>query len=383
MLNSPDTAAMPPFALENGQLIATTSGRAIDLTGYHLLPGIVDLHGDAFERHLAPRRGAVRDLAPGLNALEAELAANGITTAYLAQFWSWEGGMRAPEFALRMADALAAHDALLDLRLQLRLEVGCHADFDAALALIEAHDIGYVVFNDHLPHDRLAAGKRPARLEGQALKSGRSPADHLALLQRLHAEMPASRAKLPALASALCKRGVLLGSHDDHTAAARAEWRGLGARVAEFPTSLATAQAAREAGDLIVMGAPNVVRGGSHGKGVSARELIAAGLCDALVSDYHYPAPHLAAFALHDEGMPLAEAWALISERPARALGLMDRGVIGPGMRADLVIVEQATRRIAGTICKGRIAYLSGELAHRMIEPLNRQTRSGADAGAA
>ncbi len=88
-----------PLSIAEGLIIEDGTGRAIDLEGYHILPGIVDLHGDGFERHLAPRRGAVKDLQSGFYALHSELAANGITTAVLAQFYSWEGGMRSPQFA--------------------------------------------------------------------------------------------------------------------------------------------------------------------------------------------------------------------------------------------------------------------------------------------
>lgn len=80
---------------------------AFDLSGFQILPGIVDLHGDGFERHLAPRRGAVMDMQDGLRATEAELAAHGITTGVLAQFFSWEGGMRGPEFGTRLVEALS------------------------------------------------------------------------------------------------------------------------------------------------------------------------------------------------------------------------------------------------------------------------------------
>jgi len=160
---------------------------------------------------------------------------------------------------------------------------------------------------------------------------------------------------------------VRIGSHDDATPDDRARYRALGANIAEFPTSAEAVEAARAAGEPVILGAPNVVRGGSHGRGVSARAMVAAGLCDALASDYHYPALHHAAFALVDEGMALAEAWALISAHPARIMGLADRGTLAPGSRADLVIVEQATRRIVGTMVAGRFAYLADPLAARVL----------------
>ncbi|MCV6595472.1 MAG: alpha-D-ribose 1-methylphosphonate 5-triphosphate diphosphatase, partial [Mangrovicoccus sp.] len=124
------------------------------LDGLWLLPGIVDLHGDGFERHLAPRRGMVSDLGHSLRPVEAELAQNGITTAWAAQFWSWEGGMRGPAFATRFAKALSgACDWLrLDLRMQLRVEAHMIEDGDAIRELVSAHGIDYLVINDHLPH---------------------------------------------------------------------------------------------------------------------------------------------------------------------------------------------------------------------------------------
>lgn len=355
-----------PISLCNGR-IATDGGREVDLSGYLILPGIVDIHGDAFERHLAPRRGVVTDPRAGLAAVEAELSANGITTAWLAQFWSWEGGMRSPDFAATLCAALERYGAMPDIRVQLRLELGCHDAFEAASDLIARYGIGYVVLNDHLPHEALAARKRPPRLEGQALKSRRSPADHLALMQRLHAEMPVARTRLAALAADLKNRDVILGSHDDHDAETRAWYRGLGVDISEFPTSEAAAMAAQAAGDPVVMGAPNALRGGSHARGVSAAALIEMGAVSALASDYHYPALAQSAFRLAETGLPLAEAWALISTNPARMMGLNDRGDLTAGQRADLVIVETATKRIAGTIANGQIAYLSGPLAHRLI----------------
>ena len=97
-----------PLFIAEGLIVGYSTGRQIDLTGYQILPGIVDLHGDGFERHLAPRRGAVKDLQGGFYALHSELASNGITTAVLAQFYSWEGGMRGPVFAREFLTHLEA-----------------------------------------------------------------------------------------------------------------------------------------------------------------------------------------------------------------------------------------------------------------------------------
>ncbi|MGI3165303.1 alpha-D-ribose 1-methylphosphonate 5-triphosphate diphosphatase [Pseudooceanicola sp. 200-1SW] len=354
------------LGLSAGRIHEGCPGRAVDLTGWWVLPGIVDVHGDGFERHLAPRRGALRDLGDGLAMAAAELAVNGITTAMLAQFFSWEGGMRSPDFAEAMA---AAHAALaprqaLDLRLQLRLEAALIDDFPRARALIARHDIRYVVLNDHLPHAALAAGKTPPRLTGQALKSGRSPEAHLTLMQDLHARAPEVPGAVQGLIASL--PGLLFGSHDDATPEDRRHWRALGARVSEFPETRAAALEARAGGDAVVLGAPNVVRGGSHAKKVSAAELVAEGLCTALASDYHYPAPRQAALKLAPE-IGLEAAWGLVSSGPAALLGLTDRGTLAAGQRADLVVLDPDTGRIGATLAGGRLAWLGANLAPRFL----------------
>src|SRR6056297_181082 len=121
---TPQGLADQPLALGDGLITDTTPRREVDLKGFLVLPGIVDMHGDAFEKHLAPRRGAMKDLDQGLIATEAELAANGITTATLAQFYSWEGGMRGAEFAGRVLAGLddVRETLVTDLRAQLRFE---------------------------------------------------------------------------------------------------------------------------------------------------------------------------------------------------------------------------------------------------------------------
>ena len=156
--------------------------------------------------------------------------------------------------------------------------------------------------------------------------------------------------------------------HDDRDAATRQDWRARGAAIAEFPETLEAAEEARAGGDFIVMGAPNIVRGGSHNGNVSALDMVMMGLVDALASDYHYPSLRRAAFLLAESGVAdLASAWALISSGPARVLGFDDRGDFGLGRRADLVILDAESRRVAATLSKGRISYMTGDVAARFI----------------
>lgn len=355
------------LSLADGQIADGAVGRRVDLSGFQVLPGIVDVHGDGFERHVAVRRGAMKDVGEGLRAAEAELAANGVTTGVLAQFISWEGGLRGPDFAARVFSALAAirDDVVTDLRGQVRLETHLTDLFDALPGQLAEWGVTYLIFNDHLPHDKLAAGRKPPRLNGQALRAGRSPEKHLGIMQELHARDPSGA--VAALAPRLAAQGVRMGSHDDQNAETRDRWRDLGAAVSEFPETLAAAEAARAGGDVIVMGAPNVVRGGSHNGNISAIDLVAMGLCDALASDYHYPSLRRAALFLARSGVcDFPRAWGLVSSGPARALGLDDRGAFMPGMRADLVILD-ADQRVAGTLSAGQASFMRGDLVARFV----------------
>ncbi|NOD75719.1 alpha-D-ribose 1-methylphosphonate 5-triphosphate diphosphatase [Ruegeria sp. HKCCD4332] len=362
--------ARADLTIAEGAIQAEPTGRRVDLSGYLVLPGIIDLHGDGFERHIAPRRGAMKQMNEGILSVEAELAANGITTAVLAQFYSWEGGVRGPDFAAQVFQAIAAvkDSTVTDLIPQLRFETNMLEDYAGLARRIADWQVPYVVFNDHLPHDRLAQGKKPPRLTGQALKAGRNPDAHFEMLLSMHAR----RNEVPAAVEALCadlgEMGVRLGSHDDATAEAREWWHDQGVRIAEFPETLEAAEAARSAGDHIILGSPNVARGGSHKGNANAVELIAMGLCDALASDYHYPSPRRAALMLFKTGLLDFEgAWSLISSGPAKVLDLPDRGTLTPGKRGDLVILDAATHRVAATMAGGRISHMSGDIAARFL----------------
>lgn len=358
------------LSFADGTISKDAVGRSIDLSGFQILPGIIDLHGDGFERHLAPRRGAMKQMGEGIIATEAELAANGITTAVMAQFYSWEGGVRSSEYAAQVFDAIAKtrEQLVTDIIAQLRFETHMLEDYADLPDLIEAWQVGYVVFNDHLAHDRLAQGRKPPRLTGQALKAQRNPERHFEMLLELHANASKVPAALDQLCATLTARGIVLGSHDDNTAQQRADWEKRGVMIAEFPETPEAAEAAKARGGHVILGSPNVVRGGSHKGNASALDLIAMGLADALASDYHYPSPRRAALLLARSGLcDMEAAWGLVSSGPAAVLGLNDRGRLAPGLRADITILDKASGRVAATLAGGRFSYLSGDIATRFL----------------
>ena len=228
-----------------------------------------------------------------------------------------------------------------------------------------------LAFNDHLT----SMFQTPSRTDklGMAKRSGLSAQEFEALVERIHRrdnEVPGSIARLADIARTY---SIPMLSHDDVSPAQRRWYRALGCRVSEFPMTAETAQDAAHEGDDIVFGAPNVVRGGSHLGWVRAADMVERGLCTILASDYYYPAQLLAAFRLADEGIAsLGEAWELVSEAPALAAGLEDRGRIAEGYRADLILVDGSDRRrprVVGTIvrdgwCISRI-WSAGELRCR------------------
>jgi alpha-D-ribose 1-methylphosphonate 5-triphosphate diphosphatase len=242
----------------------------VDLTGYLVLPGIIDLHGDGFERHLVPRPSAPFPLPVGLASADREAASHGVTTAFLAQGWSWEGGTRGPDQAEAVMQAIEAYrpSALTDLRVQLRAETRFVEGVGRLLAAVERFGVGYVVFNDHLEEGLQMARQSPADFAVWARKAGTQPEALRARMDaalKCAAEVPRS---LCAMAEAFDRLGVIYGSHDDPDGETREYYTMIGARIAEFPLTKRAASAAHAMMCPVIMGAPNVVRGGSQLYGV-------------------------------------------------------------------------------------------------------------------
>ncbi|OSP55935.1 alpha-D-ribose 1-methylphosphonate 5-triphosphate diphosphatase [Pseudoruegeria sp. SK021] len=360
------------LSIQNGRvasLNASLYGPVLDLPDYWVFPGIIDLHGDAFEHQLAARPNGARPAALGLAAVDRDAARHGITTAWLAQSWSWEGGPRGPEFAEAV---LAEHHAyqpraLTDLRVQLRCETYTVDTKARLLAAIRRYGVDYVIFNNHLDAALAMARTTPEQFQAWAARAGRSGDAQLAMLRATKDRACEVPRYLCDLATAFDAMGVRYGSHDDGDGETREYFAMIGAAICEFPTAFAAARVAKASGHPVLMGAPNVLRGGSHSGNVAASLLIMEGLCDALASDGHYPAMARAAFALRDDGlMPLEQAWAMISRVPAAIMGLSDRGTLQPGKRADLVVINGETREIEATMAGGRWSYLSGSMADRL-----------------
>ena len=360
--------AVGNLAIADGVVVAGVAARRLDATGLLVLPGIVDLHGDAFERQIQPRPGVNFPMAAALADTERQLLANGITTAFHGVTLSWEPGLRGVEMWRAILAGLAARDWACDMRVHLRFEAYNLAALDEAIADIAAGRVHLLAFNDHTPAilrrlDDDAKASKYSERAGMDLAAFRTLA--LAVAGEEAAVKPAE-ARIAAAARAA---GVPMASHDDDTVATREHFRSVGARICEFPVDEAVGQAARAAGDAVVMGAPNVLRGGSHLGWASAAVLAEAGICSVLCSDYYYPALLRAAFILAGRGkMDLAQAWALVAENPARAGGLADRGTLALGQRGDAVLVADrgGVPELVATVAQGRVVWMSAEGAARL-----------------
>jgi len=367
-----DTATL---STANGT-IASVDGDVIgtsvwDATGLLVLPGVIDIHGDAFERQIMPRPGVHFDLDLALRDTDRQLIANGITTAFHAVTWSWEPGLRGDQNARALVEALDRLRPQLsaDARLHLRWETFNLAAEAEILAWIDDGKVDFLAFNDHTPPmmQRLAS---PKYVQRYAERTGLDAEGFTSLLTSVWArrgEVPGAIGRLAARAKSA---GVPMASHDDDSPETRAAFRAMGCTVAEFPLTMDTFEAAHSAGDPIVMGAPNVVRGGSHLSGVSAAAMVGRGICTVLASDYYYPALIQAAFRLAQEGVvPLEQAWALISTNPAEATGLQDRGVLAPGKRADFILVDDqisGAPRVVATFVAGEPVFMDRAAVARL-----------------
>jgi alpha-D-ribose 1-methylphosphonate 5-triphosphate diphosphatase len=325
----------------------TPSAGGVDLQGDFLMPGVVEVHTDQVEAHFQPRPQRYWDPIPAVIAHDAQMATSGMTTVLdaLRIGTGPTDGNNMAKNARTLVDAVvhAAESGLLraDHFVHLRCEVST-PDVVDVFDEVGAHErVRMVSLMDHTPGQRQYADVEAFRT--YMVGKGRLTHDqfdaHVAELHRLSARYADPHRRL--MAERASARGIMMAAHDDATQAHVDEGVALGVGISEFPTTVDAARAAQAAGQLVVMGAPNVVRGGSHSGNVAAAELLALGLLDILSSDYVPASPLQAAFLLSARGdATLPAATRLISANPARAIGLDDRGAIAPGLRADLIRVH-------------------------------------------
>ena len=384
----PDGMHHTSVTVEQGRIVdigGPAQGDVIDARGLILAPALIDVHGDAFERQVMPRPGVFFPIETAVIDTDRQLASNGIATAYHALTLGWEPGLREVARGRTLMQAIRdlAPRLLVENRIQLRWETFAFEALDTIAWALDAPLLPSVAFNDHtsmtmrgfdipvqdrafeFSPDFVVGDINDARMrkrnESNMRRSGLPEAEYMALLAQVwdrRSDVPAAIDRVAAQARA---KGAPMLSHDDTRAETRTWFRDRGAKVAEFPMVLEAVEAARAHGDTIIFGAPNATRGGSHIGSLGAGDMVEAGLCDALASDYFYPAM-LAAIARLDaeRRADRLRLWSLVSSGPAQAMNLSDRGEIAVGKRADLVLIDWPDGQppaICGTWVAGRPAY--------------------------
>ncbi|WP_216894062.1 alpha-D-ribose 1-methylphosphonate 5-triphosphate diphosphatase [Nocardia alni] len=325
------------------------TGSDVDGGGLLCLPGLVDVHSDALERERLPRPSAPLPWEFAIVSLEGKLTAAGVTTVFHGasfQHKTSRGTARTVATASELCACVRARrQGAVDHRILYRLDIRSPEGAQVLRAeLPGAGERALVSHEDHTPGqgqyvDRSYMEKYVMSTDGLSAEEARTHVDEL-ITERTGREQ--ARTEILGWLGDLARgdRIRLLG-HDPDSAEAIAELAERGGAVAEFPTTIEAATAARDRGMPVVMGAPNVLRGSSHSGNVSAVELISRGLVTGLASDYLPSALLAACFGLAGDGaVGLPEAVRLITAGPAAVAGLTDRGSLVPGSRADLAIVD-------------------------------------------
>jgi alpha-D-ribose 1-methylphosphonate 5-triphosphate diphosphatase len=339
------------LAVRGGRIAALSKGPSAaageNWDGDYLLPGLVELHTDNVERHLLPRPGVQWPRTQAIMAHDAEVASAGITTVFDAlRVGEWDNEGSIAGYLDDMVEAIDAADRAglfrADHLIHLRCEVCCRDTAERFADFADHPRLRLVSLMDHTPGQRQFArlDKFVQYYSGKYHLKG--PALDAFIAERMRAREKYSDRHRKAIVAQSRERGLALASHDDATPEHVTEAVDDGMHIAEFPTSVDAAEKSRAHGLAVLMGAPNVVRGGSHSGNVSALDLAGRGLLDILSSDY-VPSSLLHAAFLLTERIPeitLPAAVQSVTRTPARAVGLDDRGEIAPGKRADMIRVR-------------------------------------------
>ena len=239
--------------------------KRIDASGCLVLPGIVDLHGDAFERQIMPRPGVTFPLELAFLDTDRQLVANGITTGFHGITYSWEPGLRGRETVIKVLTALRKLSDVLGAttKCHLRFETFNFAAADEVVDWISNGEIHFLAFNNHLPSIRKKI------CEDQPLsqfleRTGLAKIDFLYLVEGLSERESETTHLIEKLAKTARKNSISMASHDDKTSTIRQFYNSLGCHISEFPLTTEAITQAHKLDNFIVLGAPNIIRGGSH-----------------------------------------------------------------------------------------------------------------------
>ncbi|MDR9393700.1 MAG: alpha-D-ribose 1-methylphosphonate 5-triphosphate diphosphatase [Roseovarius sp.] len=363
----PERECRGGLTVKGGRIVDITEGTrvpagALDCEGDCVMPGLVELHTDNLERHIEPRPAVDWPHFSAILAHDGELASTGITTVFDAlRLGSLSGEpSRRERYSRALSNELLALRASGVLRishyLHLRAEICSETLLEEFAEFTESDGVGIVSLMDHTPGHRQFRDLEKLRtyVNGKRRVNDAEFEDHVAHLVDLRSRHGEAHER-GAITEAR-RLGAVLASHDDTTTDHVETSLANGVGFAEFPTTLEAARACRDRGIAIMMGAPNIIRGGSHSGNVSALDLAEQGLLDIVSSDYVPSALLLSAFRLGHIWQDLPRAVATVTAAPADAVGLRDRGRLHVGQRADMVRIREldGTPVVRGVWSAGR-----------------------------
>ncbi|MBN7758372.1 alpha-D-ribose 1-methylphosphonate 5-triphosphate diphosphatase [Nitratireductor aquimarinus] len=346
----PDEVIEGSVVIRDGRIVDIAAGNASigeDMEGDYLLPGLVELHTDHLERHYAPRPKVRWNPIASVLAHDAQIAASGITTVFDALRIGLDedsnlGADEMRELGNAIENSVEAGRLRADHFLHLRCEVSAPDCLEGFELFKNDNRVKLASLMDHSPGQRQFTSIDTYKVYYMN-KTGMTEEDFREFCEKRVAQSQTYSSRHRNAISDICReQGIILASHDDATMEHVDEAATQGVRVAEFPTTQEAATASRDAGMQVLMGAPNVVRGGSHSGNVSARSLAEGNTLDILSSDYIPFSLVQAAFALGEtvDHISLPQAVAMVSKNPAEAVGLDDRGILEQGRRGDVIRVR-------------------------------------------
>ncbi|GMK47839.1 alpha-D-ribose 1-methylphosphonate 5-triphosphate diphosphatase [Paenibacillus glycanilyticus] len=336
----------------------------IDAAGRYILPGLIDIHNDAIEKEVQPRPNTLFPLAMSFLEFERKMPLHGITTMYHSLSLGVGLSLRGDHLLTGMVECIDQYRrerSVIRNRIHLRYEVSYLAGYPIVEQYIKDRKIDYLSFMDHSPGQ--GQYRAPGSFERYVMKNQGVGIEEVQVIveELLMRRNQIDWENLRALSRLAGQQGIRLASHDDDSVEQVERSRGFGVSVTEFPINMETAQYAARSGLFVCVGAPNLVRGGSHDHNLRALDVIKEGEATIICSDYHPSSLLKAIFMLAEqEVLDLPAAVRLGTLYPAQALGIADQyGSIAPGKAADLILVDQYQGHpwVTHTIVGGKTVY--------------------------
>ncbi|SFE39780.1 alpha-D-ribose 1-methylphosphonate 5-triphosphate diphosphatase [Paenibacillus catalpae] len=343
---------------ENDRLIS------LNAAGRYILPGLIDIHNDAIEKEVQPRPGTLFPLTMSLLEFERKMPIHGITTMYHSLSLGVGLSLRGDHLLTGMVDFIHQYRqtrSVIRNRIHLRYEVSYLAGYAIVERYIKERMIDYLSFMDHSPGQ--GQYRAPGSFERYVMKNQGVGVEEVQVIveELLTRRSQIDWENLRELGRLAGRQGIRLASHDDDSIEQVERSKGFGISVTEFPINMETARHAAKSGLFVCVGAPNLVRGGSHDHNLRALDVIMEGAASVICSDYHPSSMLTAIFMLVEQGiMDLPGAVRLGTLYPAQALGIEDLyGAIAPGKAADLILVDQYQGHpwVTHTIVGGKTIY--------------------------